>query len=115
MASGLTIIPLPWELRLLVRLLAKLAVLGINVPAFSAWLARINHGVQNGYGQYPLLAYGTDWLAFGHAAIALACVGPLREPIRNIWIVEFGIMACLLVIPWTVFFGVLCGIPFFGN
>ena len=113
MASGLTAIPLQWELKFLMPLVAKTSAWEIHVPAFSTWLERINDGVQNGYGQYPFLAYGTDWLAFGHVAIALGFVGPLRDPVRNIWIVEFGIIACLLVIPWTLLFGGIRGIPFF--
>lgn len=113
MASGLTAIPLQWELKLLMPFVAKTSELGIHFPAFSAWLERINDGVQNGYGRYPFLAYGTDWLAFGHVAIALAFIGPLRDPVKNIWVVEFGIMACLLVIPWTLIFGVMRGIAVF--
>ena len=74
---------------------------------------RINDRVQNGYGQYPFLAYGTDWLAFGHVAIALAFIDPLRDPVKNIWIIEFGMIACLLVIPWTLIFGAIREIPFF--
>src|SRR5262249_12268406 len=70
-------------------------------------------GVENGFGQYPFLAYGTDWLAFGHVAIAVAFIGPLRDPIKNLWVVEFGMLACLLVIPWTLIFGPLRGIPSF--
>jgi hypothetical protein len=111
--SGLTAIPLQWELRLLVSIVTKAAQLGINVPALSQWIARIYNGVQNGYGQYPFLAYGTDWLAFGHVAIALAFIGPLRDPVKNIWVIEFGMIACLLVIPWTMIFGAVREIPFF--
>jgi len=110
--SGLTAIPLQWELRLLVSMIAKAAQLGINFPALSQWIARIHEGVQNGYGHYPFLAYGTDWLAFGHVAIALAFIGPLRDPIKNIWVLEFGMIACLLVIPWALIFGAVRGIPF---
>ncbi len=44
---------------------------GIMIPALAQWIEKINQGVQNGYGQYPFLAYGTDWLAFGHIAIAM--------------------------------------------
>ena len=112
-ASGLTAIPLQWELRILMPLIERANQLGINFPAFSQWMARINDAVQNGYGQYPFLAYGTDWLAFGHVAIALAFIGPLRDPIKNIWVIEFGMIACLLVIPWTLIFGGLREIPFF--
>ena len=111
--SGLTAIPLQWELRLLMPAIAKTSQWGINFPAFSQWIARVNDAVQHGYGQYPFLAYGTDWLAFGHVAIAFAFIGPLRDPIKNIWVIEFGMIACLLVIPWTLIFGAMRGIPFF--
>lgn len=111
--SGLTAIPLQWELKLLMPILAKAHEFGINFPALSQWIARVNDGIQNGYGQYPFLAYGTDWLAFGHVAIAFAFVGPLRDPIKNIWVIEFGMIACLLVIPWTLLFGTVREIPFF--
>lgn len=57
--------------------------------------------------------YGTDWLAFGHVVIALAFIGPLRDPWRNRWVAEWGILACVLVIPWALVFGPLRGIPFF--
>jgi hypothetical protein len=111
--SGLTAIPLQWELRVLMPLMEQAARWGLNFPPFSQWVVRINDAVQNGYGQYPFLAYGTDWLAFGHVAIALAFIGPLRDPIKNIWVIEFGMIACLLVIPWTLMFGVMREIPFF--
>jgi hypothetical protein len=112
-ASGLTAIPLQWELNLLMPVIAKAAQWGINFPEFSQWIVRINDALQNGYGQYPFLAYGTDWLAFGHVAIALAFIGPLRDPVKNIWVIEFGLIACLLVIPWTLIFGAMREIPFF--
>jgi hypothetical protein len=59
------------------------------------------------------LAYGTDWLAFGHVAIAIAFLGVLQDPRRNIWVVHFGIIACLLIVPWTLIFGAIRKIPFF--
>jgi hypothetical protein len=60
-----------------------------------------------------VMFYGTDWLAFAHIVIAIAFVGPLRDPVRNIWVVEFGLIACALVIPAALIFGPLRGIPFF--
>jgi hypothetical protein len=112
-ASGLTAIPLQWEVGLLIPVMAKAAQWGINFPAFSQWIVRINDALQNSYGQYPFLAYGTDWLAFGHVAIALAFIGPLRDPIKNIWVIEFGMIACTLIIPWALIFGMVRDIPFF--
>jgi hypothetical protein len=61
--------------------------------------------------KHPFLAYGYDWLAFGHFVIALAFVGAWREPVRNRWLFDFGLIACALVIPYAIIFGGLRGIP----
>ena len=111
--SGLTAIPLQWELKLLMPLVERGSQFGMIFPSLSDWIERINDGVQNGYGQHPFLAYGTDWLAFGHVAIAIAFLGVLQDPRRNIWVVNFGLIACLLVVPWTLIFGAIREIPFF--
>ncbi|MGB8981698.1 MAG: hypothetical protein WCC12_07460 [Anaerolineales bacterium] len=112
-AAGLTAIPLRWELGLLNGWLGTDSSLSQVLPALAAWISRVNDSVQNGYGQYPLLAYGTDWLAFAHIVIAVVFLGPLRDPVRNIWVVEFGMIACLLIVPWALIFGVVRGIPWF--
>lgn len=109
--SGLTAIPLQWEVGLLERWVGKSTLLAQAIPGLVMWISRVNDGVQNGYGQYPFLAYGTDWLAFGHVAIAVAFLGALRDPIHNLWVIEFGMIACVLVLPWAVIFGPLRGIP----
>ena len=57
------------------------------------------------------MAYGTDWLAFAHIVIAMAFIGPLRDPVKNIWVIEFGMIACVLVIPLAAICGPLRGIP----
>jgi hypothetical protein len=111
--SGLSAVPLQWELGIVYRWLGPGSRMDDLVPALALWVGRIHQGVRDGYGQYPFLAYGTDWLAFGHVVIAIAFVGPLRDPSRNLWVVEFGMCVCLLVIPWTLVFGPLRGIPFF--
>ena len=61
---------------------------------------------------FPFLFYGTDWLAFGHFVIAIAFVGALRDPVRNRWLFDFGLIACGLVIPYALLFGLVRGIPF---
>jgi hypothetical protein len=111
--SGITAIPLQWELGILNGLAGKESVLGSWLPRMAEWIGRVNEGVQAGYGQYPFLAYGTDWLAFAHIVIAIAFIGPLRDPLKNIWVIEFGMIACILIIPWTLLLGSLRGIPFF--
>jgi hypothetical protein len=110
--SGITAIPLQWELDLLDRLVAA-SPLATLWPDLSAWIGRVNAGLQDSYGRYPFLSIGTDWLAFGHIAIAVAFLGALKDPVRNIWVVEFGMIACALVAPWALIFGALRGLPFF--
>jgi hypothetical protein len=110
-AAGLTAIPLRWELGLLDQWFGTGSFLAKSLPSPAEWISRVNDSVQNGYGQYPLLAYGTDWLAFAHIVIAVAFLGPLRDPLRNIWIIEFGMIACILIISWALIFGVVREIP----
>ena len=111
--AGLTAIPLRWELGLLNRWLGASSFSSQIFPSLADWISRVNDSVQNDYGQYPLLAYGTDWLAFAHIVIAVAFIGPLRDPVKNIWVVEFGLVACLLIIPWALIFGIVREIPWF--
>lgn len=107
--AGLTAIPIQWEIDWLARLL------GADRPDASTgvvrWVAELRVGVDEGYGRYPFLAYGTDWLAFGHFVIALAFIGPWRDPIRNVWVIEWGMWACVLVFPMALIFGPLRDIP----
>lgn len=110
-ASGLSAIPLQWEVGLLNQWLGTGSFMQSLWPSLADWISRVNEGVQDGYGQYPFLAYGTDWLAFGHVAIALAFIGALRDPVKNVWVLEFGMLACALVVPWALIFGWLRGIP----
>ncbi len=109
--SGLSAVPLQWEVGLLDKWLGAGSFMQQAWPSLAQWISRVNNGVQNGYGRYPFLAYGTDWLAFGHVAIALSFIGVLRDPARNVWVIEFAMLACMLLIPWALIFGWLRGIP----
>ena len=105
--SGITAIPLAWELGILTRLI------GHHFGALSGWLFRVQDGLRETDAHYPFLAYGTDWLAFGHLMIAVAFIGPYLDPVRNRWTITFGLIACVCVVPWALVFGPLRGIPFF--
>jgi len=109
--SGLTAFPLAWELRLLDRLAGPQSPISNIWPSLSAWIHRVHVGLQETYRQYPFIAYGTDWLAFAHIVIAIAFLGPLKDPVRNLWVVEFGMIACVLVAPLALICGPLRGIP----
>jgi hypothetical protein len=112
--SGLTAFPLERELRWLNHLLhvSPQAPPGLE-PALHAWLRRVYQGVAETNRRFPFMAYGTDWLAFAHLVIAVAFLGPLREPVRNRWVLEFGLIACAGVVALALIAGPIRGIPFY--
>ena len=63
--------------------------------------------------QFPFLFYGYDWLAFAHIVIAMAFIGPYKDPVRNKWIIEWAMLACLAVFPLALIAGPIRGIPWF--
>jgi hypothetical protein len=112
--AGLTALPLEWETGLIADgLNGPGAGLAHRLPALAAWLEFVHQGLARSYGRYPFLAYGTDWLAFAHLTIAVAFAGPIRDPVRNKWVVQFGMIACLMVVPFALICGPLRGIPLF--
>jgi hypothetical protein len=109
--SGLTAFPLVREVRLLTSWFGEGTAIGMAIPGLPLWLSYVREGLEATSRDYPFLAYGTDWLAFAHIVIAVAFIGPLRDPVRNIWVVEFGMIACVLVIPLALICGPIRGIP----
>ncbi len=105
--SGLTAIPLQPELDWLVSIFATSS----SPTALGSWLLSVQAAIHEVNGRYPFLALGTDWLAFGHVAIALGFIGLLRDPVRNRWLVTWGMLLCVLVVPWAQGFGLARGIP----
>jgi hypothetical protein len=76
-----------------------------------AWVERVYTALIDMGNRYPFLAYGYDWLAFAHIVIAIAFIGPLRDPVRNKWVIQFGMIGCVLVFPLAFIAGAVRGIP----
>lgn len=112
-ASGLTAFFLPWESRLLADWFGEGTRIAGMFPGLAWWLSYVQKGLEASGRDYPFLGYGTDWLGFAHLVIAVAFWGPIKAPVRNVWVVEFGIIACLLVIPLALVCGPIRGIPFY--
>jgi hypothetical protein len=108
--SGVTAFPLEWELGIVSALLHSSPAPEL-LPEFVAWIDRVHDAVVATGEDYPFIAYGTDWLAFAHLAIAVAFVGPLVDPVRNIWIIRWGMIMCAGVVPLTLIAGSVRGIP----
>ena len=111
--SGLTAVPLKWEINILQNTIGEGTPMEQWWPALAHWISLVHRGLTEMYQKYPFIFYGTDWLAFAHVIIAVAFWGPLRDPVKNIWVVEFGMIACVMVIPLAMIFGPIRGIPFF--
>jgi hypothetical protein len=115
--SGATAIPLPEEVDWLVKATNARQLVdardSASPPAWALWLTKVQTALQQVAATQPFLFYGTDWLAFGHFVIALAFVGALRDPVRNEWLFTFGMIACVLVVPYAFIFGAIRGIPFY--
>ena len=111
--SGLSAIPLEWETGLAVTLIGPGTWMASIWPAMAQWMALVHEGVSATAKTYPFILYGTDWLAFAHLVIAVAFIGPLRDPAKNIWVIEFGMLACLLTFPWILTFVGIRQVPAF--
>ena len=108
--SGVTAFPLREELLLAQDALAQFGI-GQYLPGLEQWVARVAEGLVVTHAAYPFIAYGTDWLAFAHLLIAVAFVGPLIDPIRNIWVTIWGLIACAGIIPLALIAGGIRGLP----
>ena len=106
--SGVTAIPVYSELKWIVEhnLFPEDSLIG-------AWLFRVWQGVSDVNDNHHFLFYGYDWLAFAHIVIGLAFIGPYKDPVKNKWIIDWAILACICVIPLAVIAGPIRHIPWF--
>ena len=102
--SGVTAMPIESELSFVIRFFDFDSTIG-------KWLNEIDRGIKDTAQNYPYLFYGYDWLAFAHIVLALVFIGPYKDPVRNKWVIEFGMIACLLIIPFAFIAGYFRGIP----
>jgi hypothetical protein len=114
--AGVTAFPLTHEVRWLTSVLHNPHTpLVKHAPWLTAWIAKVTTGVTVTSAKYPFIAYGTDWLAYAHLMIALAFIGPYRDPERNVWIVQWAMIACLSIIPLALIAGPVRHIPFWWS
>lgn len=84
------------------------------VPSFAkSWLQNVYDALKETNTKYPMLAYGYDWLAFAHIVIAMMFIGPLRDPVRNVWVIDWAMLACIAVFPLAFIAGPVRQIPMF--
>ncbi|GAB2831683.1 hypothetical protein GCM10027024_02180 [Microbacterium insulae] len=108
--SGITAFPLREELTLGAELLDRIGA-GSWAPGLFGWVDHVAGALTVTGEEYPFLAYGTDWLAFAHLLIAVAFIGPLRDPVRNVWVTQWGLIACAGIVPLALIAGGVRGLP----
>ncbi len=105
--SGITAFPVETELKWLLQ----------HTDLIPDKLANFLHTIYNAISQTnqqcPYIAYGFDWLAFAHLVIATAFIGPLKDPTKNIWVIEWAMIACVAIIPLAFICGPIRQIPFY--
>jgi hypothetical protein len=110
--SGITAFPLQTELSWIVSIFERDPMREMaEFTRILPWMRCVSEALSVTNANYPFLAYGTDWLAFAHLVIAVAFVGPYVDPVRNKWVVTFGLIACAGVLPLALIAGHIRGIP----
>jgi len=105
--SGVTAFALETELAWLNRVLPEDGI-GLHT-----WITKVYLALKATNEKYPFMAYGYDWLAFAHLVIAVAFIGPYADPVKNVWIIQFGMIACVMIFPLAFAAGYIRGIPFY--
>jgi hypothetical protein len=81
-------------------------------PSFiSTWLTEVYNSIADAQQRYPFLFYGYDWLAFAHLIIAALFYGVYKNPVRNKFIISWGMFCCVAIIPLAFICGPIRGIP----
>ena len=87
--SGMTAFPLPTEVRTLAHWLGVPdRAISSDYSGLTAWVVTVRDALFATEARFPFLFYGYDWLAFAHLVIAILFIGPLKDPVRNIWVIQ---------------------------
>lgn len=113
LVSGITAFPLVYELNTIHKFISNNPDIAKQLGLLSNWLLSVHEGIINTDKTYPFIAYGTDWLAYAHIIIAIIFIGVFFKPIRNIWIVSWAMIACILIFPLALICGYIRDIPLF--
>jgi hypothetical protein len=92
--SGVTIWPASWELQTLVDVAWGP---GESTGVMHGFILRAIEAIERVGVEYPFLFYAADWLAFAMIVLAILFYGARRDPVRNVWIVQCGLIMCVLV------------------
>jgi hypothetical protein len=108
--SGVTVWPAIPELKFAIHLFWGDAAPTSEVHRFTLQILNSLEVIEREHS--PIL-YGYDWLAFAHICLAILFAGAMRDPVRNIWIIQCGLIMCALIPILAAICIPIRGIPFF--
>jgi hypothetical protein len=89
--SGLTAMPVEQELTYITN----------HFPfegSIKGWLDEVLIGIQHTSKIILFFFMDIDGLPL-HICTCILFIGPFRDPVKNKWVIQFGVIACILVIP----------------
>ncbi len=111
--SGATAFPVESELKLLCSIFHIDEITVDGMPAISRFVYDMKEAIVETNQNHPQIAYGFDWLAFAHLVIAGIFVGPFIDPVRNKFVIYWGMFACVAILPLAFICGPIRDIPFY--
>ena len=105
--SGLCYFSLPFLSK---KILSFIDAFGIRGELYSFAMKLIQAANYN-EAHYPFMGYSTDLLGFAHLTFALLFGGAVMDPNKNEWVIRFGLMVCVLLIPTVLLAGWVREIP----
>lgn len=106
--AGISVWPAVTEIELVISLLW-----GEQKPTseLHVFLLNAKQGLIETESKYPFILYGLDWLAFAHIVLAILFAGAIRDPVRNKWIVQCGLIMCVGVFVLAAIFVPIRNMP----
>lgn len=89
------------------------STLGQFLPAVAQWVEVLELSITDTYAKYPAIAYCMDYLALSQLVIALFIAGAVKDPVKNIWIINAALLSCIIMLPFAYLSGCIRGIPTF--
>ena len=84
-----------------------------KLPIVSEWIENLYISVKETYTNYPAIAYCMDWLSYACVVFAIFMIGAIKDPVKNIWIIQAYMLACLLAAALPFIAGPFREIPIF--
>jgi len=93
--------------------LGRGAAMETTLPVVSDWIEQLHVSVSETYEKHPAIAYCMDWLSYACIVFAIFIIGAIKDPVRNIWIIQVYMIACVLAFLLPFIVGPMRQIPVF--